>query len=205
MKREFQQITPVSRADFRRWLAKNNQQRESIWVVIYKNSSATKNLSASDVAEEALCFGWIDSVPGKIDAEKYKLLVSPRKPSSVWSALNKRRVKELIKTRQMTSAGLKAIQIAKKNGAWTKLSSSDQLLIPKELRDGLTKSKSAAAFFYGLAPSSKRPILEWINGAKTKKTKANRIAETIRLAKNRIRANNYLDRDKIKKLGTKDS
>jgi uncharacterized protein YdeI (YjbR/CyaY-like superfamily) len=87
---DFKSVTPKSRADFRSWLSKHHQQTASIWVVIYKAASGKSNLTAADVAEEALCFGWIDSLPNKIDGQKYKLRVSPRKPKSAWSALNKR-------------------------------------------------------------------------------------------------------------------
>lgn len=131
MKKSLQIITPKSRSDFRNWLSKNHQQTESVWVVIYKISSGLENLSASEVAEEALCFGWIDSVPGKIDSEKYKLLVSPRKPTSAWSALNKRRVQKLIKLRLMKPAGLAKVALAKRNGAWDKLNASDRLELPE--------------------------------------------------------------------------
>ncbi|MCM0606348.1 MAG: YdeI/OmpD-associated family protein [Xanthomonadaceae bacterium] len=199
MKKSIQLITPKSRADFRKWLEKNNEQSESFWVVIYKVTSGKVNLSVSDVVVEALCFGWIDSVPGKIDSEKYKLLVSPRKPTSVWSAVNKKKVKKLIELNLMTSPGLAKIALAKKNGSWTKLNSSDRLEIPEDLVKGFNENKRASKFFQSVAPSSKRAILEWINAAKTDETRTRRVLETVRLAALGIRANHYADFKKTKK------
>lgn len=193
LKKSFEMITPKSRSDFRRWLRKNFKRTESVWVVIYKVSSGKVNLSVNDVVEEALCFGWIDSVPGKIDLEKYKLLVSPRRPTSVWSAVNKRKVKSLIQRKLMTSAGLAKIAIAKKNGSWKKLNSSDRFEVPEELKQGLKNNPKASEFFGSIAPSSKRAILEWINAAKTSVTRMKRINETVRLAALGKRANHYAD------------
>lgn len=192
-------ITPKSRLDFRKWLAKNYKQQTSVWVVIFKISSGRTNLTASDVAEEALCFGWIDSIPGKIDSEKYKLLVSPRKPKSAWSAINKRRVKKLIDLKLMKPPGLLKINLAKQNGSWSKLNSSDRFEIPKELATGLKKNKKAGDFFQSVSPSSKRAILEWINAAKTSETKLKRVHETVKLAARGIRANHYIDLKRIKR------
>lgn len=198
VKKAFEEIEPRSRADWRGWLQENYHQKESVWVVIYKKSSGKTNLDAADVAEEALCFGWIDSVPNKIDATKFKLLVSPRKPTSAWSALNKQRVKKLISAQLMTPVGMKKIELAKRNGAWRKLETSDRLEMPAELASGLKKNTQAGAFFNSIAPSSKRAILEWINMAKTAETRGRRISETIRLASMGIRANHYKDLKKMK-------
>jgi uncharacterized protein YdeI (YjbR/CyaY-like superfamily) len=197
--KSYLEVTPRSRSDFRSWLSKNHHQSESIWVVIFKSNSKEKNLTAADVAEEALCFGWIDSVPNKVDDDRYKLRVSPRRPKSAWSALNKRRVKKLIKAGLMTSHGLQKVELAKKDGSLRQLESSDRLEMPKELAVQFKKNKRAEAFYQNLAPSSQRPILEWIQSAKTEKTKLKRINETVRLALIGIRANNYLDLKKMKK------
>ncbi len=128
------------------------------------------------------------------------MLLSPRKPGSPWSAVNKRRVASLIKNKQMTIAGLKKIQTAKKDGSWTRLKSSDALVAPKELVLALNKSKKAKAFYESLTPGSKKIILEWIGSAKTEETKSKRIAETVRLAKIGVRANHFRDLQDLKKV-----
>jgi uncharacterized protein YdeI (YjbR/CyaY-like superfamily) len=192
------ELEPASRAEWRRWLGNNNDSSNGIWVIIYKKASGKRNLSTEDVVEEALCFGWIDSVPNKIDDSKFKLWVSPRRPTSGWSALNKKRIKQLIASNQMTDAGLDKINLAKKNGSWRKLDSASRLEIPKALMSGLSKNSKAKLFFDKIAPSSKKAILEWINAAKTQPTRERRIRETIRLACKGIRANNYQDLQKSK-------
>lgn len=197
--REFQAITPKSRSDFRVWLSKHYGQKDSVWVVIFKAASGKSNLSAADVAEEALCWGWIDSVPNKLDDNRYKLRVSPRSPTSAWSALNKSRVKKLIAEGLMTAHGMKKINLAKSNGSWTKLNTSDRFEMPKELSRLLKQHKKASDFYQSMAPSSKRVILEWINAAKTESTRQKRIKETVRLAALGIRANHYVDLKKLKK------
>lgn len=173
-------------------------QSESIWVVIHKVGGTKRNLTAADVAEEALCFGWIDSVPSRLDDFSYRLRVSPRKPKSAWSALNKRRVKNLIAAGVMTTHGLKKVTLAKKDGSWQRLDTSDRLEKPKELASLLKKNKRANAFYEQMAPSSKKLILEWIHSAKTVETKLKRINETVRLALLGIRANHYTDLKKHK-------
>jgi uncharacterized protein YdeI (YjbR/CyaY-like superfamily) len=195
--REFQTITPKSRSDFRTWLSKHHRQKDSVWVVIFKAASGKSNLSAADVAEEALCWGWIDSVPNKLDDNRYKLRVSPRSPTSAWSALNKKRVKKLISKELMTSHGMRKIKLAKTNGSWTKLNASDRFEMPKDLSRLLKQNKKASDFYRSMAPSSKRAILEWINAAKTQLTRQKRIKETVRLAGMGIRANHYVDLKKI--------
>ncbi|BBH52846.1 YdeI/OmpD-associated family protein [Fluviispira sanaruensis] len=199
MRKIFQEVIPKSRAQFRAWLKKNHEQKESVWVVIFKISSGKLNLSAVDVTEEALCFGWIDSIPRKLDEYSYKLLVSQRKPASVWSALNKKRVKELIAKGLMTKYGLEKINIAKKNGAWSKLNASDRLELPNDLEMLLKRNQKAYKFYQSMSPSSKRVVLEWINAAKTEETRNKRIKETVQLAAKSIRANHYRDLLKIKK------
>lgn len=186
-RRVFSEVEPKSRGAWRDWLRKNHTQPESVWVVIYKKTSGRVNFTVSDVVEEALCFGWIDSVPNKIDEFKFKLLLSPRRARSVWSALNKRRVKKLIAEGLMTESGLQKIRLAKKTGTWNQLRSSDRLEVPRPLDLALKRNKKAAAFFRSLPPSYKRSLLEWINSAKTKETQQRRVAETLRLCAKGLR------------------
>jgi uncharacterized protein YdeI (YjbR/CyaY-like superfamily) len=200
MKKSFKTITPQSRSDFRSWLSKNHLTSQSVWIVIYKKVSALKNLDYADVVEECLCFGWIDSVPSKVDDNSYKLLVSPRKPKSVWSAVNKKKINGLVKKGLMTQAGLAKIKLAKSNGSWEALNQSDQLVVPIDLAKALRKNTKAASFFSNLAPSYKRSILEWIYAAKTDSTREKRIENTVKMSALGLRANHYLDVKKYKTL-----
>lgn len=84
------------RGAWRRWLQRHHTRDAGVWLVIRKKGSPTPGLRLEEAVEEALCFGWIDSRPNRLDDERFKLWLAPRKPRSVWSAINKRRVEELI-------------------------------------------------------------------------------------------------------------
>lgn len=191
IKKTFVEFEPTSRLAWRNWLEQNHATSESIWLILAKKDSGLPTLSIDEVVEEALCFGWIDSVPNKLDDSRYKILLSPRKPKSNWSKINKARASKMIKAGLMTAAGMKMINLAKKTGTWNALNSVDKLIIPDDLKKGLTKNKKAQTFFEAFPPSIKRGILEWIGNAKTAETRNKRILETITLAANNIRANQY--------------
>lgn len=113
-------IDPRTRASFRRWLKQNVKQNKSIWIRVYKKTANAELLKYEDVVEECLCFGWIDSLPRKKDLRSYELLISPRRPRSVWSRLNKKRIIKLKRENRMTKFGLEKIKQAKSNGSWAR-------------------------------------------------------------------------------------
>jgi uncharacterized protein YdeI (YjbR/CyaY-like superfamily) len=130
--------------------------------------------------EEALCFGWIDSIIKKLDEERYARKFTPRKPNSRWSELNKNRVKKLIKQGLITEPGLVKIEQAKKSGLWGQLGRPQiSFEIPKELKKALGKNKKAKAFFDQLAPTYQKQFIGWIAVAKRQETKDRRVKESI--------------------------
>jgi uncharacterized protein YdeI (YjbR/CyaY-like superfamily) len=114
IKRDYESVTPASRAEWRKWLEKNHASNDVIWLVFAKKESGIPTLTVADAVEEALCFGWIDSVANPVDQNYFKVRMSPRNPKSKWSKINKDRVKKLIKQGLMTEAGLDVIAKAKK-------------------------------------------------------------------------------------------
>nr|MCU0246787.1 hypothetical protein [Bryobacter sp.] len=92
---DLKRVTVRSRAQWRAWLETNHASTESIWLVTYKKSVASKYLPYDDLVEEALCFGWIDGLMRGLDEQRVMRLLSPRKPKSVWSKLNRERVERL--------------------------------------------------------------------------------------------------------------
>jgi uncharacterized protein YdeI (YjbR/CyaY-like superfamily) len=192
--KKFKLVEPRSRAEWREWLQKNHTKPESIWLVLAKKQSGLPLLSVDDVVEEALCFGWIDSVPNKLDDKRYKILLSPRKPKSNWSKVNKHRAAQMIKAGLMMPAGLQMIKLAKKVGTWNALNEIDKLSILSDLKIALDAYPEAASYFDAFPPSIKRGILEWIQNAKTTVTRVKRINETAKLASKNIRANQYVKR-----------
>jgi len=144
-----------------------------------------------DAVEEALCFGWIDGRAITLDVQRYKLYFSPRKPKSVWSKINKQRIRKLVKEGLMTSAGLAKIETARKDGSWNKLDAIDRLVMPADLLEQLSANPQARRNFEGFSTSSKKIILFWIASAKRDETKRKRIEETVRLAAQNIKAAHY--------------
>ncbi|HET9173849.1 MAG TPA: YdeI/OmpD-associated family protein [Candidatus Saccharimonadales bacterium] len=183
------EIYMSNRQDWHQWLLNNASDSKGIWLVYDKG--ANRVLSSADITEEALCFGWIDSVPGRVSDTQSKIYVSPRKPQSAWSKLNKERVARLTKSKLMKPAGLEAVRVAKLNGAWNKLNNSDNFELPQELSDLLAANPKAKVFYDKMPPSSHRIILEWIYAAKTEETRLKRIGETVELAAKGIKANHY--------------
>lgn len=112
-----QQVEVRSRRELRRWLECNYAQSESVWLVTFKKAAGSLNVPWAELEEEALYFGWIDSVPRRLDAERSMILLSPRKPGSAWSAINKLKVARLTATGQMTPAGLAKVDAAKAEGS----------------------------------------------------------------------------------------
>jgi uncharacterized protein YdeI (YjbR/CyaY-like superfamily) len=171
------------------WLQDNYLTQASVWLVYDKGDA--RKLSYDDIVEVALCFGWVDSRPGKVSDTQTKIYVSKRKPKSVWSKSNKVRAEQLAKHGLMQPAGIAAVKIAKANGAWDALNKSDRFIKPKEMTDLLKKNKTAADYYENFSNSSKRVILEWIYAAKQEQTKMKRIQETVALAEQGIKANHY--------------
>ena len=167
----------------------NHVGQESLWVTVYWKHMGDDFLSTNDVVEECLCFGWIDSRPRKKDDDSFLLLVSPRKTKSVWSAVNKQKIRRLIKEKLMTIHGLKKIKEAKANGSWEALDKSDKLMIPQELKLDLEKNVKASRNFYDFPVSARRTLLEWIYSARLSSTKSRRIEKTVSMAAKGLRAN----------------
>lgn len=187
-------VVVSSRTEWRLWLEREHAESTGVWVVTTKKGSLKSTdeyVSARDLNEECLCFGWIDSKPGKVDDQRTALLCTPRRPTSGWSLVNKTRIEQLIAGGRMAEAGLKAINDAKVDGSWQKLDGVDALEVPDDLERELGRFEHAAAAFAAFPPSARRGILEWIAQAKTDSTRTKRIQETASLADQNIRANQW--------------
>ncbi|NND02756.1 MAG: hypothetical protein HKN91_08215 [Acidimicrobiia bacterium] len=172
-------IHPKTPAGWRSWLMDNHMKRDGVWLIYYRSSTGKRKLSWEAAVREALCFGWIDSKVKPIDAERYKQVFTPRKPRSVWSKINKQHVAELIELDLMTDAGLRAVDIAKKNGAWSQLEPVDALIVPADMESALLKSKRASEAYEALSNSAKRAMLYSLYTAKREATRAKRLAAAV--------------------------
>jgi uncharacterized protein YdeI (YjbR/CyaY-like superfamily) len=182
---------PASRKQWRNWLQKNHAKQNHVWLILYKKESAKPTITYGEVVEEALCFGWIDSKPNKRDAESYFLFIAPRKPKSVWSALNKARIEKLLTQNLIIPAGLQKIEAAKKDGSWNALDKVDALEMPAALKKAFAKNKTALKNFEAFPASVKKHIYQWAASAKTEETLNKRVTETVTLAVKNIRANQW--------------
>jgi uncharacterized protein YdeI (YjbR/CyaY-like superfamily) len=184
-------ITAKSRKAWRQWLAKNHKREKFVWLIIFHKKSSTKSVYYAEAVEEALCFGWIDSKPNKRDEESFYLSFAKRNPKSKWSKINRERVEKLINQGLMMPAGQEMIDIAKASGTWEALNIIDNETMPEDLQKRFSRNKIALKNFQGFPPSSRKIILLWISEAKRLETRKQRIEETVRLAKDNIRANHY--------------
>jgi uncharacterized protein YdeI (YjbR/CyaY-like superfamily) len=175
------QFYAKDRKTWRAWLEKNHNTETGVWLIFDKGSNQT--MAWEDIVQEALCFGWIDSRPGKVSDTQSKIYVSRRKPKSVWSKINKQHVEKLIDNGLMTSAGLSTIETAKSSGSWSALNLSDNLVYPPELKVLFKNFPRAKQHFESFPVGSQRNTLQWIYDAKTKTTRSKRIEQTVDAAK----------------------
>ncbi|MBN1644019.1 MAG: YdeI/OmpD-associated family protein [Dehalococcoidales bacterium] len=171
----------ADRSEWRRWLEKNHAKEKVALLIHYRKDSGKQTLSHFEAVEEAICFGWIDSILRRIDDERFVLKYTPRKANSVWSKINRDKAEQLIKTGLMTEAGLAKIAEAKKNGQWDNAYTNkvrDE--IPTDLEEALKHDKKALQNFQQFANSYRNMYIGWVTGAKTKATREKRINEVVR-------------------------
>lgn len=176
MTAELKMVELRSRAQWRAWLARHHTSSPGIWLVFYKAHTGLKSLSYEDAVREALCFGWIDSLVKRLDEDRYALKITPRKPSSKWSDLNRKRWRELKAAGLLRSAGLTA---APTNNTYAPRPSIPEL--PAYIAKAFKANPKAWEFFGTLAPTYRRHFIVWIHIAKRPETRDKRLRESIDL------------------------
>jgi uncharacterized protein YdeI (YjbR/CyaY-like superfamily) len=184
-------IHPQTLAAWRKWLKQNHTRADGVWLISYKKATGKPRFEYDEAVEEALCFGWIDSKPNKLDDERSMLWFAPRKANTGWSKINKARAEKMIEAGRMTPAGLAKIEAAQRDGSWNALDTIEALEVPPDLAAALAANPIAQQYFDAFPRSVKRAILEWISSAKKPETRAKRVEETARLATENIRANQW--------------
>ena len=165
-----------TRAKWRTWLARHHKSSRGVWLVFHKAHTGAKSLPYEDFVREALCFGWIDSLVRRLDDDRYARKVTPRKPTSTWSDLNRRRWAEL------DAAGL--LEAAGKAAAPTANSYAPKPVIPElpaYIANALKTNATAWAFFQTLPARERRNFVVWIHIAKREETRERRIREAVGL------------------------
>ncbi|MGH7493634.1 MAG: YdeI/OmpD-associated family protein [bacterium] len=166
-------------SDWRKWLERNHDRAQELWVGFYKRDSGKPSITWPESVDGALCFGWIDGVRKSIDATSYKIRFTPRRPGSIWSAINIKRVAELTKLGLMHVAGLKVFRERdpKKSGRYSFEQKPLQLdpAYVKELR----ANKKAWIYFQAQPPWYRRTSSFWVMSAKQEETRRRRLARLI--------------------------
>lgn len=191
MSDSYEQVVVEDQEHWRAWLEANHATSPGIWLVTWKAGSGRSRLSWQAIVDEALCYGWIDSRPRSVDAQRSARLLTPRKPASRWSARNKARVQALTAAGRMQPAGLAAVAAAQASGTWNALDTVETLSEPDDLAAALTASPEARRHWNAFPRSTRRAILEWIGSAKTSTTRQARITRTATDAARNIRANQW--------------
>jgi uncharacterized protein YdeI (YjbR/CyaY-like superfamily) len=171
----------TSRDRWRAWLASHYQSETEVWLIYYKKHTGKPRIPYDHAVEEALCFGWIDSIVKRIDDEKFAQKFTPRRDCTKWSALNKRRVRKLIREGRMTEAGLAKIDLATLGEEPQTKQSNGAPEIPRFVTQALTASPRAWENFQKLAPSYRRLYIGWIMDAKKEATRQRRLREAVSL------------------------
>lgn len=174
-------FTTAERAEWRRWLEEHGGDEREVWFVYFKPGSGGTSLAYEDTMEEALCFGWIDSIIQKIDEEKYARKFTPRTNTQKWSASNLRRVHKMISEGRMTEAGLRCIDPAVLARSPQELERVDDAAAFEQVKDMLRQHPQAWQNFIHLAPSHQRRYLGWISSAKGQPTRERRVQEAVAL------------------------
>lgn len=173
---------------WRKWLAKNYHTSDGVQLIFYKVTSKKESMRWEEAVQEAICFGWIDSTVKKLDEERRVQYFSPRNSKSVWSALNKKYIIELILNNKMHDSGLEKIEKAKQDGSWTQLDDVENLVIPEGLQNAFHKNATAFNNYNAFARSYRKGYLYWLNQAKRDETKLKRIKAIINFCEQNIKS-----------------
>ncbi|HEV7508437.1 MAG TPA: YdeI/OmpD-associated family protein [Thermoanaerobaculia bacterium] len=173
----------TTREDWRAWLAAHHETETEIWIVYYKQHTGQPRISYDEVVEEALCFGWIDSLVRRLDDDRYAQKVTPRKNTSKWSESNLRRFAVLVKDGRVTAAGLAKgppdVKAVSRKPSAPLPTADDE--VPEYIRQRLQTNAKAWRFFQDLAPSYRRLYVKWIDAAKRDETRSKRLDEAVAL------------------------
>ena len=175
-------------SEWRTWLSENHKAYKGVYLIFYKVENKEESMRWEEAVKVALCYGWIDSTVKSLGNGKRQQYFSPRNPKSVWSALNKKYLKQLFTDNLMQPSGIATIEIAKQNGSWSELDDVENLVIPEILKLAFDKNPIAFNNYQNFAPSYKKSYLYWVKQAKREATKEKRITEIIRLCEQNIKS-----------------
>ncbi|WKD84779.1 hypothetical protein KCTC32516_00113 [Polaribacter huanghezhanensis] len=174
--------------EWRLWLEENHTNYKGVFLIFYKVENKEASMRWEEAVKVALCFGWIDSTVKSLGNGKRKQAFGPRNEKSVWSALNKKYIKELLKDNLMHPSGLDKIKTGKQNGSWTALDAVEKGIIPEDLQQIFNVNFIAFKNYQNFAPSYRKSYLYWLHQAKREATREKRITEIILLCERNIKS-----------------
>jgi uncharacterized protein YdeI (YjbR/CyaY-like superfamily) len=167
-------------ADLRKWLEANHATARELWVGYHKKGTGRPSVTWPESVDEALCAGWIDGIRRSLDGERYVIRFTPRKPGSIWSAINMRRARALAREKRMRPAGLAAFAARRENRVGAYSYEQRPAGLPEPYRSLLKKNRKAWAFFDAQPPGYKRSVCWWIVSAKREQTRSRRLRQLAR-------------------------
>jgi uncharacterized protein YdeI (YjbR/CyaY-like superfamily) len=176
----FAMVEVTSAEALRAWLGAHHAQEGSVWLVRHLKHVGATSVPIDAILDELLCWGWVDGLARKLDAERTLRLISPRRHQR-WTRTYKERAARLIEEGRMRPPGLAAIEAMQRAGSWSELDHVDDLAMPGDLVAALEARPPALGAFEAAAPSHRRNVLHWIALAKTPATRAKRVERTARL------------------------
>lgn len=188
MSSEVKTIYCKNSEEWRAWLEHNYAIEKDIWLIYYKKHTKKETIFYTDAVDEALCFGWIDSIAKSIDDETYMQRYSPRKTKSVWSLVNKNKVIRLIEEQKMTQAGMLTVEIAKENGQWENAYSLKiKVEMPTELEQALKSNQLAFDNFNKFSQTNQQNYIRWVLQAKRAETIQKRMDTVVSRSENNLK------------------
>ena len=164
-----------TQSDFREWMKKNHNLEKELWVGYYKKATKIQSITWPESVDEGLCFGWIDGIRKSIDEKSYKIRFTPRKSTSIWSAVNIKRIQQLMEVGLVMPEGLAAYERRRENKSEVYSYEQRKADLPAEYQKLIKKNKKAWEFWNKLAPSYKKATTWWVVSAKKEETRLRRL------------------------------
>ncbi|MDQ6886579.1 MAG: YdeI/OmpD-associated family protein [Gemmatimonadota bacterium] len=173
-------FSPKTVDQWRQWLAEHHDSESEVWLVFHRLHTGVASIDYKDALDEALCFGWVDSLVKRLDDRRYARKFTPRRADSRWSTINRKRYAALEASERLTPAGINRAPTGRSYGPLPPRFEMPSE-VPAYIQTALRKHPPALRHFEALAPSHRRRYLGWIESAKQDETKARRVKEAIRL------------------------
>jgi len=170
----------TSAAALRRWFEENHEREKELMIGYYKKDTGKESISWSESVDEALCFGWIDGIRRSVDAERYCIRFTPRNPGSNWSAVNLKKMDELIREGRMQEAGMKVYELRnpEKEQVYS-YENGNQPALTGEMEQHFRQQTTAWTYFSAQTPSYRKTTIRWVMGARQEATRIKRLEELI--------------------------